>query len=76
MTLRYFLNLLKGFVFYMLLFAMCRLVFLLYFASCTKHNAVELGGGGCDTTNVSYSKQVVSILENNCYQCHQSGHGG
>jgi hypothetical protein len=45
--------------------------FLLYLAGCSKHNAVELGGGGCDTANVSYSKQVVNILEDNCYQCHK-----
>jgi hypothetical protein len=45
--------------------------FLLYLSACSKHNAVELGGGGCDTSNVSYSKQVVPILQNNCYQCHQ-----
>lgn len=45
--------------------------FLLYLSSCSKHNAVELGAGNCDTTNVSYSNQVVPILVNNCYQCHQ-----
>jgi hypothetical protein len=46
-------------------------VFLIYFPACTKRNAVELGGGGCDTTNVSYSMQVVSILQDNCYVCHR-----
>lgn len=45
--------------------------FLLYLSSCSKHNAIELGSGNCDTTNVSYSNQVVPILQNNCYQCHQ-----
>jgi hypothetical protein len=45
--------------------------FLLYLSSCSKHNAIELGAGTCDTTNVSYSRQVVPILENNCYQCHR-----
>ena len=44
---------------------------LLYFPACTKHNAVELGGGGCDTTNVSYTQQIVSILQDNCYVCHK-----
>ncbi|HUB60531.1 MAG TPA: hypothetical protein VL978_07515 [Puia sp.] len=48
--------------------------FLLYLSACTKRNAVELGGGGCDTTNVSYSMQIVPILQNNCYVCH-SGPG-
>jgi hypothetical protein len=46
-------------------------IFLLYLPACSKHNAVELGGGGCDTTNVSYSMQVVTILQNNCYVCHK-----
>jgi hypothetical protein len=46
-------------------------VFLLYFPACTKRNAVELGGANCDTTNVSYSLQVVSILQDNCYVCHK-----
>jgi hypothetical protein len=45
--------------------------FLIYFSACVKRNAVELGGGGCDTTNVSYSMQVVPILQSNCYACHQ-----
>jgi hypothetical protein len=45
--------------------------FLLWVEGCAKHNAVDLGGGGCDTTNVSYSMQVVPILQNNCYVCHR-----
>src|SRR5580698_8168654 len=49
-------------------------VFLLYLPACVKSNAVKLGGGGCDTTNVSYSLQIVPILQNNCYACHK-GHG-
>lgn len=44
---------------------------LLYLSACSKHNAVELGAGGCDTVNVSYSMQVVPILQNNCYVCHK-----
>jgi hypothetical protein len=46
-------------------------VFLLYAPGCVKHNAVELSAGGCDTSNVSYSTQVVAVLENNCYTCHK-----
>jgi hypothetical protein len=46
-------------------------IFLVYLPACSKHNAVELGAGNCDTTNVSYSMQIVSILQNNCYTCHQ-----
>jgi len=45
-------------------------VFVLYFSACVKRNAVELGAGGCDTTNVSYSLQIVPILQYNCYTCH------
>jgi hypothetical protein len=44
---------------------------LLYVSSCAKHNAVELGAGTCDTTHVSYSTQVVAILQDNCYVCHK-----
>ncbi len=46
-------------------------VCLLWIGGCEKHNATGLGGGNCDTTNVSYSKQIVNILVDNCYQCHQ-----
>lgn len=45
--------------------------FLLYLPACVKRNAVELGGGSCDTTNVSYSLQIVPILQDNCYTCHK-----
>ncbi len=45
--------------------------FLLHLPACVKRNAVELGGGGCDTTNVSYSLQIVPILQENCYACHK-----
>jgi len=44
---------------------------LLYFPACVKRNAVEIGGGGCDTVNVSYSLQIVPILQDNCYTCHK-----
>lgn len=44
---------------------------LFYFSACVKRNAVELGAGACDTTDVRYSTQVVTILENNCYACHK-----
>jgi uncharacterized membrane protein len=46
--------------------------FLLYLSSCSKTSEDKLTGGiTCDTTNVSYSTQVVPILQNNCYKCHQ-----
>jgi hypothetical protein len=46
-------------------------VFVLYLPACAKHNAVELGLRSCDTTNVSYSAQIVTILQDNCYVCHK-----
>jgi hypothetical protein len=53
--------------------------------SCTKGNVQDLsgsGGGGstCDTTNMTYTADVVPILQANCYVCHgsssNSGSGG
>ena len=38
---------------------------------CSKQSADKLTGGAiCDTNNISYSKQIVSILQDNCYSCH------
>jgi mono/diheme cytochrome c family protein len=46
----------------------------LYLAGCSKTSEDKLAGSTtCDTTNVSYSKQIVPILQNNCYACHGSG---
>jgi hypothetical protein len=42
-----------------------------YFSSCSKESADRLTAGQtCDTTNVSYSTQIVAILQANCYVCH------
>ena len=50
------------------------------FAGCSKQSEDKLGVAPCDTTNVRYSVQIVSILQNNCYACHgassNSGSGG
>jgi mono/diheme cytochrome c family protein len=46
--------------------------FILYFTSCSKTSEDKLAGGTtCDTTNVKYSTQIVAILQDNCYECHQ-----
>jgi hypothetical protein len=53
-------------------------------AGCSKESedllAAKSGAGGCDTTNVLYSMDVVPILQTNCYECHgsnsNSGSGG
>jgi len=45
-----------------------------YLAGCSKESEDRLRGNTvCDTTDVSYSLQVVPILQNNCYACHGSG---
>jgi hypothetical protein len=45
-----------------------------YLSGCAKESADRLSGGStCDTTNVSYSKQVLPILQDNCYSCHNQG---
>ena len=46
--------------------------FVLYLSGCSKESADRLtqGPNGCDTTKVSYSTQIVSILQDNCYVCH------
>jgi hypothetical protein len=44
----------------------------LYLSGCAKESADRLSAGDtCDTTGVSYSKQILPILEDNCYTCHQ-----
>lgn len=43
----------------------------LYLAGCSKQSEDKLmGNTTCDTTHVSYSLQIVPILQNNCYSCH------
>jgi hypothetical protein len=44
-----------------------------WLGSCSKESADRLAGNTatCDTTNVSYSKQILPILQDNCYSCHQ-----
>jgi hypothetical protein len=46
----------------------------LYLAGCSKQSEDKLRAAStCDTTDISYSLQVVPILQNNCYACHGSG---
>jgi hypothetical protein len=47
--------------------------------SCTKANEQQLQGGGgtvCDTVGMTYSGDVVPILQANCYSCHGNGNTG
>jgi hypothetical protein len=44
---------------------------LCWLAGCSKESADKLAGTTtCDTTAVSYSKQILPILQDNCYTCH------
>lgn len=43
------------------------------FAGCSKQSEDKLPTPGCDTSNVRYSVQIVSILRDNCYDCHSAG---
>lgn len=46
--------------------------FMFYVSSCSKESADRLAGANsCDTSSVSYSKQIVPILQDNCYTCHE-----
>lgn len=46
----------------------------LYLSGCSKESEDKLAGTTtCDTTSISYSLQVVPILQTNCYECHGSG---
>ncbi|HEY4108847.1 hypothetical protein [Puia sp.] len=47
----------------------------LYLAGCSKQSEDKLAGSTipCDTLNVSYSQQIVPILQSICYNCHGQG---
>jgi hypothetical protein len=50
-------------------------IFLLSFVSCYYDNEEALYpylSTSCDTTNVTFSGTIVSILSNNCYSCHSN----
>jgi mono/diheme cytochrome c family protein len=42
--------------------------------ACTKGSQDVLSGGAkCDTVGMTYTADVVPILQNNCYSCHGTG---
>jgi mono/diheme cytochrome c family protein len=44
------------------------------FIGCSKKSEDKLAPAvPCDTLNVSYQTQIVSILQENCYSCHGNG---
>jgi hypothetical protein len=54
-----------------LLTTLCIGGLLVWLGGCSKQSADKLAGtSNCDTANVSYSIQIVNILQNNCYSCH------
>jgi hypothetical protein len=55
-------------------FAILATIISLSVPSCYYDNEQELyGTTTCDTTAVSYANDIVPILENNCYGCHDNG---
>lgn len=54
-----------------LIIALCFLLTTALFSSCY-YNKEDLlyGAGSCDTSNVKYSVQIVSIINSNCISCH------
>lgn len=40
-----------------------------WLGGCSKQSE-DILAGPCDTAKVSYARQVVPILQNNCYSCH------
>jgi hypothetical protein len=50
-------------------------IFLLFFVSCYYDNEEALYpsiSSACDTTNVTFSGTITTILSNNCYSCHSN----
>ncbi len=52
-------------------------VFAASFMGCSKQSEDKIAPPlPCDTTNISYSIQIVAILQDNCYSCHGNGNTG
>lgn len=61
----------------LLLPAMGLAAFCLYLVACSKAHESDLvkngNGNTCDTVNMTYTANVLPILQNNCYPCHGNG---
>lgn len=56
-----------------MLYAILILPVSIFFSSCTyRKTEVIPAGSNCDTTGLSYKKDIVPILTSNCYACHKS----
>ncbi len=44
------------------------------FTTCKNYNEEDLypAPPACDTSNVTYSRTIIPILKNNCYECHST----
>ena len=47
----------------------------IFFSTGCVNNKKDILFSGCDSTNVSYSKTIKPILQNNCYSCHSTANG-
>ncbi|MBS1599552.1 MAG: hypothetical protein JST75_15110 [Bacteroidetes bacterium] len=46
---------------------------LIFIESCTRNNIEKVAGSNsCDTTQVSFQRDIQPILDNYCYQCHSN----
>ena len=41
--------------------------------ACTKENIQNLVPDSCDTVGMQYARDIVPILQGNCYRCHGTG---
>ncbi|HEX9510540.1 MAG TPA: hypothetical protein VF939_08655 [Puia sp.] len=57
--------------------SICFATIMLGVAGCSKQSedvlSAKSGAGGCDTTSVKYTADIVPILQSNCYECHGNG---
>jgi len=49
------------------------IIFLSFLSACTYDNEEKLYGDVCDTSQVTYSNDILPIFEQNCYSCHHNG---
>lgn len=45
---------------------------LVWVSACSKDSEDELGNQQCNTTNMKYGADILPIITNNCYGCHDN----